>query len=82
MPEPSRRRRGVAHDVEALIEQGLRLQAVEARLKAERKTAAALAKEFHEAGVSKRAIAEALGITRVTLDAWLKHQDDARPPGR
>ena len=76
MPEPSRRRRVVPRDVDALIEQGLRLEAIEARLKAERLAAARLAKEFHDADVPKRVIAEALGITRVTLDAWLKQQDD------
>ena len=73
MPEPSRRRRA-AYEVDALLEQGLRLQAVEARLKAERQAAAGLAAEFQQAGVPKRVIAEALGITRVTLDAWLKQQ--------
>ena len=75
MPEPTRRRRALPRDVEALIEQGLRLEAVDARLKAERLAAAQLAKEFHDAGVAKRVIAEALGITRVTLDAWLRQQD-------
>jgi len=78
MPEPSRRRRVVPRDVDALIEQGLRLEAIEARLKAERLAAARLAKEFYDAQVPKRVIAEALGITRVTLDAWLKQQDDPR----
>ncbi len=80
MPEPSRRRRAVPHDVDALVEQGLRLQAVEARLQAERVAAGRMAKEFHDAGVAKRVIAEALGITRVTLDAWLKQHD--APSGR
>lgn len=79
MPEPSRRRRAT-HDVDALIEQGLRLKTVEARLKAERQAAAGLAAEFHQAGVPKRVIAEALGITRVTLDSWLKQHD--APSGR
>lgn len=78
MPEPSRRRRVVPRDVDALIEQGLRLEAIEARLKAERLAAARLAKEFHDDQVPKRVIAEALGITRVTLDAWLKQQADPR----
>jgi len=76
MPEPSRRRRKTAsHDVDVLLEHGLRLQAIEARLKAERLEAARVAKDFHDAGVPKRVIAEALGITRVTLDAWLKQQE-------
>lgn len=81
-PQP-RRTRGrprtevPAGDVEELVEQGLRLEALEARLKAQRVAAAELARKHHSMGVPKRVIAEALGITRVTLDAWLRQGGDA-----
>ncbi|MDQ1249303.1 MAG: hypothetical protein QG597_3678 [Actinomycetota bacterium] len=80
----SARRRGrpraevPADEVEELVEQGLRLEGLEARLKAQRVAAAELAKKHYAMGVPKRVIAEALGITRVTLDAWLRRPDEVQ----
>lgn len=83
---PARRVRGRPRaevpesDVEELVEQGLRLEALAARLKAQRIAAAQLAKKHRARGVPKRVIAEALGVTRVTLDAWLRQSDDSSEP--
>jgi hypothetical protein len=67
-----------ARDLAELAEHGRRMETLEAELKAQRVAAAELAKKFHEAGLPKRVIAEALGITRVTLDAWLRQQAGER----
>lgn len=55
-----------------LAEQGRRLMRADSRLDDEKKAARELARRYYFAlGHSKRDIAQALGVTRPTLDSWL-----------
>ncbi|ETB46726.1 hypothetical protein O981_27275 [Mycobacterium avium 10-5560] len=55
-----------------LAEQGRRLMQADSRLDDEKKAARELARRYYFAqGHSKRDIAQALGVTRPTLDSWL-----------
>lgn len=60
-----------ARGLDDLAQQGRRLMQADSRLDDEKKAAQQLARRYFEQGRSKRDIAQTLGITRVTLDAWL-----------
>lgn len=54
-----------------LAEQGRRLMQADSRLDDEKKAARELARRYFAQGHNKRDIAQALGVTRPTLDSWL-----------
>lgn len=60
-----------ARGLDDLAQQGRRLMQADSRLDEEKKTARELARRYFAQGHNKRDIAQALGVSRVTLDSWL-----------